>query len=119
VSGPFELKAVRAPLAPKFHGAWLGAGTGIGLGQVINALLIWAVWHGGAEPDAVANAVTYLAGIAVAALGAYLAPHQPRPQDAALAVAQEAEGQREAEEFIRSQVRVRPPGSGTDLPPVG
>lgn len=118
MSPPFHLARTRAPLAPKFHGAWLGAGTGIGLGQVINALLIWAVWHGGAEPDAVANAVTYLAGIAIAGLGAYLAPHQPRPEDAALAIAQEAQGQREAEEFIRSVV-TRPPGSGSEGPPVG
>jgi len=70
-------KPRRWPIAPKAHGAWLGAGSGIGLAQAAVGI-IQAIEHHPLAQGYVVG-IYMLAGPLVAFIGAYLAPHQDRP----------------------------------------
>jgi hypothetical protein len=74
----------RAPVAAKTQAAGLGAGLGAAIGSGIVGLLQTYVTHQMLPYAAISLIGLACAGI-VAWLGAYFAPHQPRPADTAVA----------------------------------
>jgi hypothetical protein len=66
----------RAPLSPKFHGAWLGAGTGQEVANVIVGILQDYVTHAPLTASAT-QGIYILVSAALAGLGAYILPPGP------------------------------------------
>ena len=62
-----------AGLSPKFHGAYLGAGTGATIAAIITGLVQTYWTHAALSPYAVQGIYTVVT-IALAAYGAYVAP---------------------------------------------
>ena len=73
---PGPLRKPRWPVAPKAHGAWLGAGSGAALAQAVIGV-IQAITHTTLAPGFTA-AIFALSTPLLAFIGSYLAPHQDR-----------------------------------------
>jgi hypothetical protein len=67
---------VNKPFSPKFHGAWLGAVSGINLGSIIVGLIESYLTHK-ALPVPLIDLIDTVTGGLVAAFGAWLAPLLP------------------------------------------
>ena len=66
------------PVSPKAHGAWLGAGTGALLGQLVAGLLSHYLNHDKSLPTVDVTAITSVCTAVVAFVGAWLAPLLPK-----------------------------------------
>lgn len=63
----------QGPISPKAHGAWLGAGTGVAIANVVTGLIEAYGTHA-ALPAAAVAAISLVCSPLVAFLGAWLAP---------------------------------------------
>ena len=70
------MKPATAPFEAKAHGAWLGAGSGVALAQIIVGV-VQAVTRRPLDPGFIA-AIDGVTSPLLALLGAWLAPHTPR-----------------------------------------
>jgi hypothetical protein len=76
-----RLRASRAPIEPKTHAAWLGAGGGAAFGSIVVGLIQAWITH---KPLAAADIslIDTLCAAILALVSSYLAPHAVRPGDA-------------------------------------
>lgn len=73
-----KLRAARAPIEPKTHAAWLGAGGGAAFGSIVVGLIQSWITHKALAPADVSLIDTICAAI-LALVSSYLAPHASRP----------------------------------------
>lgn len=77
---PVKLRAARAPIEPKTHAAWLGAGGGAAIGAIVTGLIQAWITH---KPLAAADVslIDTICAALLALVSSYLAPHAARPGD--------------------------------------
>ena len=80
------MRAVLTSLSPKFHGAWLGAGTGASVANGITGL-IQSYWTHAPLPAASVQLTYTIVGVVLAGFGAWIMPPGKQPAPAALAPA--------------------------------